>query len=38
MIVVQRVGGVRSRQKPTDSEADEKSCLRLPKNPQECNA
>lgn len=28
----------RSRQKQTDSEADEKSCLRPPKYPQECNA
>lgn len=38
MIVVQRVSGLRSGQKQTYSEADEKGCLRPPKNPLEYNA
>ncbi len=38
MIVVQRVGELRSGQKQTYSEADEKGCLRPPKNLHECNA
>ena len=37
MIVVQRVSGLRSGQKQTYSEADEKGCLRPPKNPQGYN-
>jgi hypothetical protein len=38
MVVVQRVSGLRSGQKQTYSEADEKGCLRPPKNPEEYNA
>ena len=37
MIVVQCGSGLRSGQKQTCSEADEKGCLRPPKNLQECN-
>jgi hypothetical protein len=37
MIVVQRVGGSRSGQKQTCSEADKKGYVRPPKNLQGCN-
>jgi hypothetical protein len=38
MVVAQRVGGLRSGQKQTYGETDEKGCLRPPKNLQEYNA
>jgi hypothetical protein len=37
MVVIQRVGGLRSGQKQACSEADEKGCFRPPKNLQEYN-
>ncbi|RWO05798.1 MAG: hypothetical protein EOS07_23660 [Mesorhizobium sp.] len=37
MIVVQRVSGLRAGQKQTCNEADEKGCIRPPKNLQVCN-